>query len=152
MKIATLKPLSNGESVIVHEGMPLTGEYFGWSVSSVQPRQIILASLDGGTLELDLQVNHRKIAEPPKPPPELSATADGQLSSTDSDPEQPLSRAEEIRQRIAERREELRRQAESQTEDDDEEAQSDNRYQNAIQSMINRSRKAKDKETENDGG
>ena len=56
--------------------------------------------------------------------------------------DEPLSRAEEIRQRIAQRREELRRQAESQRTDPSQMTQ----YQSAIQNMINRKNENDEKE------
>ncbi|MFT7533774.1 MAG: hypothetical protein ACI9FD_004816, partial [Gammaproteobacteria bacterium] len=85
---------------------------------------------------------------------EAAASGD---QATDS---QPLSRAEEIRERIAERREQLRRQA----EEGDGDLGSSNRtrnssgsgqsaYQSAIQDMINRnSQKDKEDKDNGDGG
>ena len=110
VKIASLTPADDKlEGVTAHEGESLTGDYVGWKVSSIKPRNVILESRDGEKLDLDLQVHDVTIKEPPKPPPtekvaEESAGEDGE----------PLSRAEQIRQRIAERREELRREQEDQ--------------------------------------
>jgi hypothetical protein len=60
----------------------------------------------------------------------------------DSDSDEPLSRAEEIRQRIAQRREELRRAAED--KEQDEAPQVD--YRQAIQSMVSGSRQKKEED------
>ena len=59
--------------------------------------------------------------------------------------DQPLSRAEEIRQRIAERREELRRAAEDKQQDQAQEID----YRTAIQSMVSGSKQKKE-ENENE--
>lgn len=154
-RMAVLKPISNGESVIAHEGVPLEGEYSGWIVSDIKPRHIVLASLRGESMELDLQVNTRKIAEPPKPAPQTVEAAE-QVAEADEDAgTAPLSRAEEIRQRIAERREELRRQAEEQggmdRGDGNRADERKSEYQNAIRNMIGRKPSADEKNEENGG-
>jgi hypothetical protein len=93
-----------------------------------------------------LQVHDVKIEQPPELETDKSEEASssaGQAESGDSD--QPLSRAEEIRQRIAQRREELRRAAEDKEQNED----PDMDYRQAIQSMINGSgRKQKQDENE----
>jgi len=114
VRIASLTPADgNLKSVMAHEGQPLTGDYVGWLVSSVSPRNVVLESRDGQKLELDLQVHDATIKEPPKPEPvaKTEPDRDGQPRGEDGEP---LSRAEQIRQRIAERREELRREQEDQ--------------------------------------
>lgn len=139
IKMATLKPNSGGDTVYAHEGVPLEGEYNGWIISDIKPRRVMLASLEGDSVELELQVNNREIQEPPKPEPgttETSLAASGEKAAAEG--EQPLSRAEEIRQRIAERREELRRQSEQQEAESAAEPKQVSRYQSAIQNMINR--------------
>lgn len=143
-KMATLKPESGGETLIAHEGVPLEGEYQGWIVSDIKPRHVVLASLDGESMELDLQVNQRKIAEPPKPEPApevaAAATTNGAAAEQgQGEAEKPLTRAEEIRQRIAERREELRRQAaENEANGESTGANQRSQYQSAIRNMIKR--------------
>jgi len=114
VRIASLTPADeNLKSVMAHEGQPLTGDYVGWSVSSVSPRNVVLESRDGQKLELDLQVHDATIKEPPKPEP-VAKTEPGKGGQTRGEDGEPLSRAEQIRQRIAERREELRREQEDQ--------------------------------------
>ena len=63
-------------------------------------------------LELDLQVHDVAIKEPPKPVAQRSNQS--RKGRQQGDDAEPLSRAEQIRQRIAERREELRREQEEQ--------------------------------------
>jgi general secretion pathway protein N len=170
-RLATLRPLSGGDSLVAREGEPLDGDYYGWQVSSIQPRSVSLASTEGDSLEIELQVNTRKIEEPPEPvvaavdsennrpgeSGEAGGAAANQASNSAAGQEQPLSRAEEIRQRIAERREELRRQAEEEdrpernTSRSNRGSQSGNSaYQNAIRNMISRNRK-ENEDDENDG-
>ncbi len=146
LRMVTLTPLAEGETFIAHEGVPLEGEYQGWTVSDIQPRSVTLASLDGSSLALDLIVNERKIAEPPKPPPPPSAEEEDEDEEVVED--RPLSRAEEIRQRIQERREELRRAQQEETEEGSRDA-----YRDAIQNMIragSSGREAPDDEDEDD--
>lgn len=128
VRMATLKPKGAAESLIALEGSPLEGNYGSWRVGTVEPRSVVLRAADGREVRLELQIHDREIAEPPKPPPSMPATT--QAGDAAGEGEEPLSRAEEIRQRIAERREELRR------------AQEENAppprpsYNNAIQQLI----------------
>ena len=163
MKIASLTPADTSqESVMAHEGQSLTGEFVGWQVSVVNPRNVVLESTDGRKLELELQVHDVAIKEPPKPKPAVAAaqtkqTEPGQPNNDADGDEAPLSRAEQIRQRIAERREELRREQEAQEglgngqQDRGEPAEKVNLYQRAIQSKIRDSRKDKDSNDDEDG-
>ena len=152
MKIASLTPVDvKLESVMAHEGQSLTGEFVGWQVSAVNPRMVVLKSSDGQRLELDLQVHDVTIKEPPKPvaPAKNKADQDEQLLGEDGEP---LSRAEQIRQRIAERREELRLEQEEQEAAN--EARKANRpkdYQSAIRAMINKKGKDKNSDDKKDG-
>lgn len=150
MKIASLTPADGKlESVMAHEGQSLTGEYVGWQVSEVNPRTVVLKSSGGQKLELDLQVHDAKIKEPPAPAvPAQAALATSNPGGQADDDEEPLSRAEQIRQRIAQRREELRLEQEAQKTPNETRAGSSNssppsQYQNAIRSMMNN--KSKDK-------
>lgn len=154
--MAILNPGSGGDPIIAYEGRSLQGQYQGWIVSGIEPRKVTLSSLDGDVIELDLEVNTRKIAEPPKPAPEPSAataaaTAENGGAGESREGEEPLSRAEQIRQRIAERREELRRQAESNASETNSSGAQPSEYQNALRNMI-RNRNANDEEKQNDEG
>jgi len=121
MKIASLTPADGDlETVMAHEGDSLTGEFVGWQVTAVNPRTVVLESRDGQSLELDLQVHDAKIQAPvvPAAAPISAALTNaqslaGKVSDSTGDDE-PLSRAEQIRQRIAERRAELRQEQEAQ--------------------------------------
>jgi hypothetical protein len=136
LRMVTLRQKEAGESLVAFEGQPLQGDYGTWHVSRIAPREITLASGAGEELQLKLEVHNAKIAPPPKPkpvePPAEPQTADADPG--DGADAEPLSRAEEIRQRIQERREELRRAAEEEAEGGQEQAAD---YRSAIQSMIN---------------
>jgi hypothetical protein len=142
MKIASLTPADGDlESVMAHEGESLIGEYVGWKVSAVNPRNVVLESRDGRKLELELLVHDVKIKEPPKPAPteQTAQNESGQPVADVDEDDEPLSRAEQIRQRIAERREELRREQEEQGNGEAGQARPANgksAYQNAILSKM----------------
>lgn len=139
LRMVTLRQKAGaGNSLVAFEGQPLRGDYGSWHVSRIQPREITLASGDGKELQLKLEVHDAKIAPPPKPKPQPAAeqpAAQQQAAAASGEQAdgEPLSRAEEIRQRIQERREELRRAAEMQEDGGREEAED---YRQAIQSMI----------------
>lgn len=146
IRMVTLKNKEQSESIVAFEGQPLEGNYGSWQVSRIEPRQITLASGRGEEVQLKLQVHDMTIAAPPKP-----VTKDGDVSpeagaqASNEQNGQPLTRAEEIRQRIAQRREELRNAAEN---SEDAQAESPD-YRTAIQSMINKPSRKK-KPDEND--
>lgn len=144
-RVVTLTPEAGGEALVLSEGMPLDGEYVGWSVQEVKPRAVSLASSRGQQLEFELAVHDTMIAEPPEPPaeepsPSDSADAVAALADDGAATEETRSRADEIRERIRQRREQLREEADQQAEvqADDADARA-NAYQNAIQSMLRRS-------------
>lgn len=136
MRIASLTPANGSiEPVMAHEGESLTGDFLGWQVGTVSPRYVVLESRDGQTVQLELEIHDKKITEPPKMvAPTNNVTANTPVNTAADTPanttgenvarttgqpaappseEEKLSRAEQIRQRIAERREELRRQQEA---------------------------------------
>jgi general secretion pathway protein N len=139
IRMVTLRQTKEaGQSLVAFEGQPLHGDYGSWHVSRIEPREITLASGNGEELQLKLEVHDAKIAPPPKAKPQPaaeqpSAAQQAAAGSGARGDEEPLSRAEEIRQRIQERREELRRAAEEDAASGQEQAAD---YRRAIQSMI----------------
>ncbi len=151
-KIASLTPAKAGEeSIRLLEGQSLTGEYLGWQLSAVRPRSVVLQSLKGQQLRLALEVHDLKIKPPPSPakPAQVIAARPG-VGAGGND--QPLERAEQIRQRIAERREELRRQEELKEKEPLTRAQKQAKgrqdYESAIRALMNR---GSDNNDNNDG-
>jgi hypothetical protein len=149
LRMATLRAKDNPNSLVAFEGRPLEGNFGSWQISRIEPREVTLTSADGEEMQLQLQIHDVKIAEPPKPEvpaEEKEGRRERQLAGQESGGDQPLSRAEEIRQRIAERREELRRAAEADEQDNPQKTspqavQKEQRsYQQAIQSIIGRKR------------
>jgi len=133
LRMVTLRQKSEKQSLVAFEGQPLQGDYGSWHVSRIEPREITLAAGDGRELELKLQVHDAKIAPPPEPEKKPAEVAAEQAAADGEDGEaQPLTRAEEIRRRIAERREELRRAAEAEKSGDRQLSE----YQTAVRSMI----------------
>lgn len=159
-KIASLTPADrNLETVMAYEGESLTGEFVGWQVTAVNPRTVMLESRDGQSLELDLLVHDSKIQEPPTPvsrsPAALAVTGQGEESDDPDD--EPLSRAEQIRQRIAERREELRLEQELQQSQNGTQPKSasggakPSEYQSAIRALMKNKSKDQGSDEKNDG-
>ncbi len=152
-RVVTLTPESGGEALVVREGMPLDGEFVGWSVEEVMPRAVSLTSTRGQQLNVELAVHDSEIAKPPEPEPRRPVEEEpDQVAAADDGSEETRSRADEIRERIRERREQLRAEAE-QAEAEGAEAQEERAisYQEAIQSMIRRKDNGNDNEKENDG-
>jgi type II secretory pathway component PulC len=137
LRIATLKRTDGSKSLVAMEGKPLEGEFGSWHLSEVQTRKVTLVSGSGKELQLELQVHDERI-EPPELPvvPEKEPAASADTESAEQESSEPLSRADEIRQRIAERREQLRQQAEAEDQAGEENAQPT--YEEAIRAMINR--------------
>ncbi|MGB5488112.1 MAG: hypothetical protein WBN06_12025 [Lysobacterales bacterium] len=159
MKIASLTPAdTNLETVRAHEGDALTGEFLGWQVTAVNPRTVVLESRDGQSLELDLQVHDVKIQEPPTPvaPAATTQAGSGEGGGGVDEDDAPLSRAEQIRQRIAERREELRLEQEQQQSQNGtrastaKQAAKPSEYQSAIRAMMKNKSKDKGSDDEKD--
>lgn len=133
IRMATLRAKDEQESLVAFEGQPLKGNYGSWHVSRIMPREVTLSSGSGENVQLKLQVHDVTIAAPPQPQPKAGAEKQAPVAvAGEGDDDEPVSRAEEIRQRIAERREELKRAA----EDEGESPAKPVDYQSAIRSMM----------------
>lgn len=146
LRMVTLKQKESEESLVAFEGQPLEGDYGSWHVSQIEPRQITLSSGSGEHVELSLVIHDQAMqapAVPEKENAESASPAENEKSSRDSDA--PLTRAEEIRQRIAQRREELRRAAEENSADAVEPVENDQpeRYRTAMEELMARGQKQK---------
>jgi hypothetical protein len=142
-RMVTLKHKDHPESLIAFEGQPLQGNFGSWHVSRIDEREITLSSGDGQEVDLKLEVNQSAIKAPEvareaRASEEAEVAESTEVAAADGDESEPLSRAEEIRQRIAERREELRRAAEEQQQENAAEEQAPQSYTSAIQSMMKR--------------
>ena len=143
LRMATLKSPEHQYSLVAFEGQPLEGDFGTWQVSRIEERMVTLASADGEEMQLELQVHDAVIREPPKTRKAADKDADDSsaenvVAANQAVSGEPLTRADEIRQRIEERREELRRAAEA-----SEQGQAEN-YRDAIQDMIQNTRKDAD--------
>lgn len=139
-RLAMLTPQSGGEPLVIREGSALEGDFSGWSLDAVAERQVRLQSARGDAINLDLVVHDQTMKGPP-PAPRRPVRSAGDALEGDEDElleeGQDLSRAEEIRQRIAERREQLREAADQEQEQaEEQQAERRNAYQDAIRSMI----------------
>jgi general secretion pathway protein N len=141
IRVATLRLKDSPESLLAYEGQPLEGDFGSWHISRIEAREAILESASGEQVRLELQIHDAVIDEPPevKEAREVAAREVAANESTQSEQqgEQPMTRAEEIRQRIAERREELRRAAEEGGDAEEQQQQSAPvDYRQAIQQMM----------------
>lgn len=138
-KFVTLTPNSGGDPVVTQIGMPLEAEFVGWTVDVVRARSVRLKSAKGERMNLELTVHDQMIEAPPEPEPIRQAAADELEEGAEG--EERLTRAEEIRRRIAERREQLRLEAEEAEALEAEEQQAQRSdYQEAIRSLMTRNR------------
>jgi hypothetical protein len=136
IRMVMLRREDDPVSLVAFEGQPLEGDYGSWRVSRIDEREVTLTSGAGEELQLQLEVHKSKIAPPPKLAKEEDAPAAPGRDDPEADSDVPMTRAEEIRQRIAERREELRRAAEEKELNADSEVEEAD-YRTAIQSMMN---------------
>ncbi len=139
IRMAMLRQKGEKMSLVAFEGKPLEGDFGSWQVSRIDHREVTLSSGGGDKIQLKLEVHGVAIAEPPKSEPRTAENRQGNKTSAKPAKDQPLSRAEEIRQRIADRREELKRAAE-----EGKQAETVS-YQQAIQAMMGRKRQEKSK-------
>jgi len=140
LRMVTLKRKDSEHSLVAFEGRPIEADFGSWQVSRVQPREATLTSASGEELQLEMKV-HDEAIEPPAPKAKADQPAENAAAGESAETE-PLSRAEEIRQRIAERREELRREAEqADGAEQSQEKPQPTSYRDAIQSMVGRNRK-----------
>jgi len=142
LRMATLKRKDNALSLVAFEGRPIEADFGGWQVTRIQPRTVTLSSSSGGELELEMKVHDEKIEPPPKAIEKDQSKGQSAAGAQPGESDQePLSRAEEIRQRIAERREELRQEADQAAQP--EKSNEPPSYEQAIQNMIGRNRNSK---------
>ncbi len=148
LRMATLKRADGSKSLVAIEGRYLEGEFGSWKLARVQDREVLLTSGAGKELQLELRVHDERI-EPPELPAEPAGeeVASAEQANVEQADAAPMTRADEIRQRIAERREQLRREAEEADRAGEDNAQPT--YEEAIRAMINR-RPAPKEEPENE--
>jgi hypothetical protein len=150
IRMVTLKQKDDTESLVAFEGQPLQGDYGSWHVSNIEPRQITLSSGQGEEMQLSLVVHDEAIDAPAVPEKEQSesAAAPAESESARRSSDQPLTRAEEIRQRIAERREELKRAAEENAADatEPEPGEQSARYQTPLERIVASGKKQQNKD------
>ncbi len=140
IRMVTLKRKDDDEPLVAFEGKPLEGPYGSWQVAKIDAREVVLMSGEGEELQLSLQVHDTKIEAPDDSSPKVRGEDEAKELQAAIEDEEPLTRAEEIRQRIAERREELKRVAEENGE------RQGTSYQDAIKSMVERNRKPQAKQ------
>ena len=116
-KIAMVTDEVAGKVVILREGMRLTGDQSAWRLEEILDRTTRFVANDGRKSTLDLKVNTDA----------LDTNRQTMFGVSQAAGEQPKSRAQLIRERVAERRAELRQRASEQAkpEKDDDKDQDD---------------------------
>lgn len=138
LRMVTLKRKDDARSLVAFEGKAIEADFGSWQVSNIDPRAVTMTSGSGEELHLEMKVHDTAIAPPDLPAPKKQQVTPESEAAEQAAEIEPLSRAEEIRQRIAERREELRREADQAGAG--EQQQPEPSYKEAIQSMIGRNR------------
>ncbi|NDY94971.1 hypothetical protein [Wenzhouxiangella limi] len=117
MRMAMIRDQEADRTVLLREGMSLEGEQAAWKLDRIDSRLVQFVSVDGQSTGLELEINTRGLTRPTRtrsdageePPAEQEQAEDPEQEEADAEA---LSRAEEIRRRVAERRAELRAEAE----------------------------------------
>lgn len=114
-KLAMITDRGTNETLLLSEGMTMTGDKSAWKVELIQPRVVSFATEGGRKARLEMEVETRalksgqpvvaRVAEPDEQP-EAVAGEQGDAEA------EARARAEEIRRRVAERRAQLRAEAE----------------------------------------
>ncbi len=110
-KIAMVNDEVAGKVMVLREGMSLEGEQSAWQLNEITARKADFVSVDGQRSALELQVYTEGLVAGNSGLAVNAAENDGAASGEQADAEEAQSRAELIRQRVAERRAELRARA-----------------------------------------
>jgi general secretion pathway protein N len=116
LRIAMIRDQEANSTMVLSEGMNLEGEQAAWKLDSIESRRVNFVSVDGRNTGLELEVNTRGLTRPTRTRTAAEEApaepADEGQTAVPQPDEEALSRAEEIRRRVAERRAELRAEAE----------------------------------------
>jgi len=110
-KIAMVNDEVTGKVMVLKEGMSLEGEQAAWQLSEITPRKADFVAADGQRSALELQVYTQGLVAGNPGMATNEAPDDPGTASQATDSEEAQSRADLIRQRVAERRAELRARA-----------------------------------------
>lgn len=113
-RIAMVNDEVAGKVRIMREGMSLEGEQAAWQLQSISERKADFVSVDGQRSALELKVYTKGLIAGNSGVQVSQSTEDAQAGTEDEEAAQ--TRAELIRQRVAERRAELRARAQERAE------------------------------------
>jgi general secretion pathway protein N len=127
VRLAMVTDRSSNETLLLREGMTMSGEKSAWKVASIRPRGVEFETEDGQTEDLELEVETDALKPGARPRPAATraaaATESDEAAETPADnqsqQEAARARAEEIRRRVAERRAQLRAEAERRAREQD---------------------------------
>lgn len=115
-RIAMINDEVAGKVMIMREGMSLEGDQAAWQLQSITPRKADFVSVDGQSSALELQVYTEGLVAGNSGIVSKDAQSNDQASAAAVDEAEAQSRADLIRQRVAERRAELRARAQERAE------------------------------------
>lgn len=127
VRLAMVTDRSSNETLLLREGMTMSGDKSAWKVASIRPRGVQFETDDGQTEDLELEVETDALRPGARPRPaetpaaaatESNEGAEGPADQQDQQ-EAARARAEEIRRRVAERRAQLRAEAERRAREQD---------------------------------
>lgn len=116
-KLAMVNDEVAGKVMVLREGMNLEGEQSAWKLNEITARKADFVSTDGQRSALELQVYTEGLVAGNSGLGSNAAAQDSPATTESVDPEEAQSRAELIRQRVAERRAELRARAAERAEE-----------------------------------
>jgi len=119
VRLAMVTDRSSNETLVLREGMTMSGEKSAWKVASIRARGVQFETEDGQTEDLALEVETDALQPGARPRPAEARTAAAPEAAesaeapaeNESQQEAARARAEEIRRRVAERRAQLRAEA-----------------------------------------
>jgi len=110
--IAMLHDNAKNDAMSIREGMPLSGDLGGWTLTKVKPRSAMFKESSGEEVEVELSTavaSPKPGSAPPRSPPPPPAGS----SATQFGPRPPdNAQAEQMQRRIEERRKQMRDEAE----------------------------------------
>ena len=126
VKLAMVTDNASNETLVLREGMAMTGEKSAWKLAEIRARGVRFETDGGRTedLEMEVETSALKTGAPPSRRTASNGQQDGGESASEPADRQEAesaarARAEEIRRRVAERRAQLRAEAERRAREQD---------------------------------
>jgi general secretion pathway protein N len=126
VKLAMVTDNASNETLVLREGMAMTGEKSAWKLAEIRARGVRFETDGGRSEDLEMEVETSALKTGAQPSRRTASNGEqdaGESSSEPADRQEAESaaraRAEEIRRRVAERRAQLRAEAERRAREQD---------------------------------